>query len=247
MDAAYLPSAVIFSSGLTTFLVSAVVTSQQTQSSYWFWVWAACHSMRAVLKSKSASMLVTHTVPEEAFTASHDQDLSTHSASSCQMRLAQQLSVAPYCLNNYGQAFLSRVYTPFCPGTCSFQAHLQPWPPAEPPPANSEMLAGFSFSTSICRRPSTSARLSSKAESFQNCLREFSPDSSSWIGFFQLLWLRAVVPLIPLAAFHTHRRSPLTSFSGHSEADLPACPSPPTPQQQLAGALASSLRSYIIN
>lgn len=39
--------------------------------------------------------------PEEAFPASHDQDLSsTHSASSCQMHLAQQLSAAPYCLSN---------------------------------------------------------------------------------------------------------------------------------------------------
>lgn len=66
----------------------------------------------------------------------------------------------------------------------AFQPYLQPWTPAESLPPNSEMPAVFSLSTSIRRSPNTTSRLSSKAESFQNFLHEFSPDSSSWIGFF---------------------------------------------------------------
>lgn len=128
-------------------------------------------------------MLVTHSVPE-VFTASHNQALSAPSVSSCQMHLAPQLSVAPHRLSNYGQGFLSHIYIPFVLVQAAFQPYLQPWTPAESLPPNSEMPAVFSLSTSIRRSPNTTSRLSSKAESFQNFLHEFSPDSSSWIGFF---------------------------------------------------------------
>lgn len=58
-------------------------------------------------------------------TASHIQALSIHPASRCQMHLAQQLSVAPHCLNNCGQGLWTNVYNPLCSGTTHFLASLQ--------------------------------------------------------------------------------------------------------------------------
>lgn len=95
IDAASLPSAVFSSSGPATVLMSGVLTSA-----------GKCILVRLWQPVTPQQMfdftLVTHTVPEDVFTAFHTQAVSTHPASHCQMHLMQQLSVAPRCLNDYG-------------------------------------------------------------------------------------------------------------------------------------------------
>lgn len=114
MNAAYLPSAIFFSAGPATILISRVVTSAGKYILAGFWQPLTPQQMFDFT-------LVTHTVPEDVFTIFHIQAVSTHPASHCQMHLMQQLSVAPHCLNNCGQEFPPNVYSPFCSGTSAFQ------------------------------------------------------------------------------------------------------------------------------
>ena len=128
MDAAYLPSAVIFSSVPATLLITGVATSARE---YVLVIgagfWQPVIPQGLSFKPKSDFTLVSHTVPEEVFTATLFPG-SLHSSCSLLPNASANHSVAPRCLNNYGQGFSFNIYSPFCSGTGSFPNS----PPASP-------------------------------------------------------------------------------------------------------------------